>query len=205
MAATNLIPKTAAVPGVATNALRDIKPPVEIPSGWAWAWWTLGALALAALAFWAWHVWQKKRLQIPPVPLIPPHVRARKKLEEALALIGQPREFCILVSDTIRLYLEERFDFHAPERTTEEFLYELQGTNLLLPDQKESLSEFLKRCDLVKFARYEPREPELRNLHAAALRLVEETEPTAPPPDSDTQQATRNPVPSPVTRHPSPE
>ena len=192
MAATNLIPKTAAIPGVATNVLRDIKPPVEIASGWAWAWWTLGALALAALAFWAWRVWQKKRLEVPLIPVIPPHVRARKKLEEALALIGQPREFCILVSDTIRLYLEERFDFHAPERTTEEFLYELQGTNLLLPDQKESLSEFLKRCDLVKFARYEPREPELRDLHAAALRLVEETEPTTPSPGSDTQPGPSN-------------
>jgi hypothetical protein len=183
MAATNVIQKTAAIPGVATNALRDIRPPVEIPSGWAWAWWTLGALALAALAFWAWRVWQKKRLEVPLVPVIPPHVRARKKLEEALALIGQPREFCILVSDTIRLYLEERFDFHAPERTTEEFLHELKSTSLLLPDQKASLSEFLKRCDLVKFARYEPREPELRDLHASALRLVEETEPMTSPPD----------------------
>ena len=192
MAATNLIPQTIASPSVATNTLRDIKPPVEIPSGWAWAWWVLGALAALALAFWAWRIWRKKRLQIPPIPIIPPHIRAKQKLAEALALIGQPREFCILVSDTIRLYLEERFDFHAPERTTEEFLYELQGTNLLLPDQKESLSEFLKRCDLVKFARYEPREPELRDLHAAALRLVEETEPMSPPPDSDTQHATRN-------------
>ena len=119
---------------------------------------------------------QKKRLQVPPVRVIPPHVRARQKLEEALALIGQPREFCILVSDTIRWYLEERFDFHAPERTTEEFLYELQSTDLLTRDQKESLGEFLNRCDLVKFAKYEPREPELRELHSSALRLVEETE-----------------------------
>ena len=70
-----------------------------------------------------------------------------KKLREALALISQPREFCILVSDTIRWYLEERFDFRAPERTTEEFLYELQETNLLTPDQKVSLSEFLKRFE----------------------------------------------------------
>ena len=81
------------------------------------------------------------------------------------------------MSDTIRWYLEERFDFHAPERTTEEFLYELQGTNLLTPDQKDSLGEFLKRCDLVKFAKYEPGEPELHDLHDSAMRLVEETEP----------------------------
>src|ERR1035441_2340421 len=91
--------------------------------------------------------------------------------------IGQPREFCILVSDTVRWYLEERFDFHAPDRTTEEFLYELQGSNLLTPDQKVSLSQFLQCCDMVKFARYQPDQPELHGLHDSALRLVEETEP----------------------------
>ena len=138
-----------------------------------------GALALgaAALAFWAWRYWRKRRSQIPPVPVIPAHVRAKQKLREALALIGQPREFCILVSDTVRWYLEERFDFRAPERTTEEFLYELQATNLLTPDQKNSLGEFLRRCDLVKFAKYEPGPPELHDLHDSAVRLVEETEP----------------------------
>jgi hypothetical protein len=167
----------AALSPPGTNNLRDIKPPVEIPSGWALLLWIAGALALAALAYIAWRYWQKKKAEAPPVPVIPAHVRAKQKLADALALVHQPKEFCILVSDTTRWYLEERFDFHAPERTTEEFLYELRGTNLLTPDQKESLGEFLNRCDLVKFARYEPGEPELRDLHAAAIRLVEETEP----------------------------
>ena len=166
-----------ATAGTSTNALRDIKPPVEIPSGWAWLCWTAGVFAVAVLAYLAWRYWQRKKSEVPPAPLIPPHVRAKQKLADALALIGQPKEFCILVSDTIRWYLEERFDFRAPERTTEEFLYELRSTNLLSPDQKESLGEFLNRCDLVKFARYEPGEPELRDLHTAAVRLVEETEP----------------------------
>jgi hypothetical protein len=160
-----------------TNALRDIKPPVEIPSGWAWIWWTLAVLIAAAVATWGWRYWRAQRAQTPLLPVILPHVRARQKLQEALALIAQPRPFCIMVSDTIRWYLEERFSFRAPERTTEEFLYELQGTDLLTPDQKTSLGEFLQRCDLVKFARYEPGEPELRDLHDSALRLVEETEP----------------------------
>ncbi|MGN6552176.1 MAG: hypothetical protein ACTHLW_00360 [Verrucomicrobiota bacterium] len=164
-------------PLVATNALRDIKPPVEIPSGWEWAWWALGALILAAAIFFFWRLWKKRKAQAPIIPRIPAHIRAKEKLQEALALIAEPKPFCSLVSDTTRYYLEERFDFRAPERTTEEFLYELQNTNLLLPDQKESLGEFLKRCDLVKFARYEPGEPELRELHGAAFRLVEETEP----------------------------
>ena len=166
----------------AIDALRGIKPPVEISSGLAWLWWTLGGLAAAAALFAAWRYLQKRKKSVPIAPFVPAHVRARQKLEEALALIAQPKLFCILVSDTIRLYLEERFDFRAPERTTEEFLHELQGTDLLLPDQKDSLREFLNRCDLVKFAKYEPGEPELRDLHGAALRFVEETEPAEPPP-----------------------
>lgn len=202
MPATNLIPQTPVSAGVSTNALRDIKPPVEIPTGWLWAFWVAGALLLAAIAFFAWRFWQKRRAQIAIPPIIPAHVRAKQKLESALAFIGQPREFCIIVSDTIRYYLEERFTFRAPERTTEEFLYELRQTELLTPDQKESLGEFLKRCDLVKFARYEPGEPELRGLHDSALRLVEETEPVQTPVQGNAESIA-NGHSSLVTRHTS--
>ncbi|MGA2787423.1 MAG: hypothetical protein ABSF60_07840 [Verrucomicrobiota bacterium] len=161
----------------AANDIRDIKPPVAIPNGWEWVSATLATLAVITVIYFVWRWWQKRRLQIPVVPPVPVHVRAKKMLEKALELIAQPKPFCILVSDTIRGYLEERFDFRAPERTTEEFLHELQATDLLAPEQKESLGKFLESCDLVKFARYEPREPELRDLHGSALRLVEETEP----------------------------
>ncbi len=178
--ATNTLPALA---DSGTNALRDIKPPVYIPSGWIWLWWTLGVVAMAMLLYCGWVYWQRRRAVAARVPVIPPHVRAKQKLQEALALIGQPREFCILVSDTVRWYLEERFDFRAPERTTEEFLYELKGTDLLTSDQKRSLGEFLEKCDLVKFAKYEPVEPELRELHTAALLLVEQTQPVVLGPD----------------------
>ena len=159
------------------NDIRDIKPPVAISNGWEWVWLTLGVLAGAAILFALWKWWQKRQANVPVEPPVPAHIRAKHKLEEALALIAQPKPFVIAVSDTARTYLEERFDFHAPERTTEEFLHELSGTDLLLPDQKESLGRFLESCDLVKFAKYEPREPELRELHGSAVRLVEETEP----------------------------
>jgi hypothetical protein len=161
----------------ATNDIRDIKPPLAIPDVWEWITWVLAALAIIAAAVFLWRWWQKRRWQIPAEPPVPAYVRAKQKLEEALALIAQPKAFCILVSDTIRSYLEEQFDFHAPERTTEEFLRELSTTDLLVPEQKESLGKFLESCDLVKFAKYEPGEPELRELHGSAVRLVEETEP----------------------------
>lgn len=158
----------------ATNDIRPIKPPVPIPSGYEWLWWTLGLLAAAALAFVVAR-WVRKKAQPRPTPPVPPHVRARQKLADALRLIQEPKPFCTAVSDTVRIYLEERFDFRAPERTTEEFLVELQRTPLLSPEQKRSLGEFLQNCDLVKFAKLEPTEAALRDLHEAALRLVDET------------------------------
>ena len=161
--------------------IRDIKPPIDIPNSLAWLWQLLILLALMAAAWLLWRWWKNRKLNIVLPPPVPAHVRAKQKLEQALALITQPKPFVIAVSDTARTYLEERFDFHAPERTTEEFLRELAGTKLLLPEQKESLGNFLASCDLVKFAKYEPGENELRELHGSAMRLVEETEPSPEP------------------------
>ena len=172
---------SSATNGAATNSLaaadiRDIKAPVEIPSGWLWLWCVLGGLGIALASYIAWRYWQKHRTKPKTQELIiPPHVRARRKLEQALSLIYEPRPFCILVSDTLRVYLEEAFSLRAPERTTEEFLDELQSSALLSFSQKQSLGDFLMRCDLVKFAREEPTVDRLKELHASALRLIDET------------------------------
>jgi len=170
-------------PSATSNAAPQLtyhesaKPLIEISSGWLWFWWALAIIALVTIAYFVWNYYRKQAAMPPLVPVIPPHVRARRALEKALLLISEPKPFTTAVSDTLRSYLEERFTFRAPERTTEEFLYELQGTNLLTSEQKASLADFLAQCDLVKFAKYEPTETELRNLHDAALRLVNETEP----------------------------
>ena len=171
-----MIATNQTAPLVASD-IRDIKPPIEISDGWQWLWWTLAVLAIFVIAVIVWCWWRKRRAQVVVVPPVPAHVRAKQKLDEALALIAQPKPFVIAVSDTARAYLEERFEFRAPERTTEEFLRELSGTDLLAREQKDSLGNFLESCDLVKFAKYEPRETELRELHGSAVKLVEETEP----------------------------
>jgi hypothetical protein len=169
------------------NDIRDIKPPLEISSGSEWLRWALVAVAVMAVGLLLWRWWQRRKANLPLPPPVPAHVRAKQKLAEALALIAQPKPFVIAVSDTARAYLEERFNFRAPERTTEEFLRELGGTDLLAKEQKESLGQFLQSCDLVKFAKYEPGEKELRELHGAAVKLVEETEPRTETPDAGRQ------------------
>ena len=169
----------APVPSAASavNDIRDIKPPIPIANGWEWLWWTLAALAALVAIYFLWNWWRKRRASILVVPPVPAHVRARQKLRQALQLLTQPKPFCIAVSDAARMYLEERYTFRAPERTTEEFLRELAATELLSKPQKESLGRFLESCDLVKFAKYEPGETELRELYGSAMRLVDETAP----------------------------
>jgi hypothetical protein len=160
--------------------IRDIAPPVDIPSGLAWLWWTLAGVALIGLAVFAW-LWLKQRKTATKfVYELPAHERARRQLEAALGLYDQPKPFCIIVSDAVRFYLEERFGLRAPERTTDEFLGDLSRSSALTDHQKESLTHFLSACDMVKFARYEPQRPELEALYHSALRLIEETEPAIP-------------------------
>ena len=172
-----LIPPPAPAQTVATtNDIRPIKPPVAVPDPWTWVFWIAGVLLALGLLVAILLLLLKRQKQRTFVPPLPPHARARIKLEAALLLIHEPRAFAIAVSDAVRVYLEERFQLRAPERTTEEFLRDLQKTSALTAPQKESLSAFLDQCDLMKFARFEPTEAALRELHESALRLVHETQ-----------------------------
>jgi hypothetical protein len=188
MASTSNVLIVPPLPPAVTNTvaadegLRDIRPPVYIFDQWGWV--------IAAAVFFVllvavilYLLLRKKPLFQPPLPIVvPPHERARQKLAAALDLLDQPKPFCILVSDAVRLYLEERFELRAPESTTEEFLSDLRAKPVLSTAQKLSLGEFLEQCDLVKFARLQPTPAQLQPLYEAALKLVDETTPLAPAP-----------------------
>lgn len=143
---------------------------------------TLALLVLGAALLVSWWRRRGARLKVapPPPPPLPPHVRARLRLEAAFQLLGDPNAFCTEVSAILRTYLEERFGWNAPDRTTEEFLAELRRQPRMDVGQQATLESFLTLCDVVKFARYDPTETELRELHRAAAQLVEETTPVTP-------------------------
>lgn len=151
---------------------------------------TLALLVLGAALLVAWWRRRGARLSVvpPPPPPLPPHVRARLRLEAAFQLLGDPNAFCTEVSAILRTYLEERFGWNAPDRTTEEFLAELRRQPRMDVGQQATLESFLTRCDVVKFARYDPTETELRELHRAAALLVEETTPVTPVGDASPAQ-----------------
>lgn len=125
---------------------------------------------------------------------VAPDAEAHRKLRQAWALLGEPALFAEAVADTLRVYLGERFQFHAPDRTTEEFLEELKSQPQMTDPQKSLLGQFLVFCDLSKFAQHDPSEEECRNLHAIAVQLVNETAPALPgavPPQIDPPQIAR--------------
>ncbi len=167
----------------AATALRDIRGPFEIRSLSDILRLVALVLLLVGLMALAWWLWRRRKPKTGPPHLVPPEERARERLREALAWVDQPERFCTVVSEIVRVYLEERFGLRAPERTTEEFLSELARSAALDARHKSLLAEFLTQCDLAKFAQANPGRLELESLHASGVRLVDETSPrlTEPP------------------------
>jgi hypothetical protein len=158
---------------VVPESLREVKPPVEVGGGW-WPW-VLVVVAIGLLLAWWMRSKRRRGAAAPGLVVVPPHRRAKDRLQAALDSLHDAKLFMTRVSGALRVYLEERFELRAPERTTEEFLEELQGSSVLSGRQKELLADFLGRSDLVKFAGFEPSEDELRGLWDVAMDLVEET------------------------------
>jgi Domain of unknown function (DUF4381) len=137
--------------------LRGITGPEPVPP--AVSWWPLaagigGSLAGAALLLAGWSVWRRRGNT--PIPLAPDQWAAQE-----IDRIGDwPRgsdieveRFYTALCDVVRKYLELRFRLPALEQTTTEFFETLRTSPQLSPEYDELLHRFLKRCDLVKFAR----------------------------------------------------
>ncbi len=89
---------------------------------------------------------------------------------------GQVKLFYIRISDILRHYIENRFALHAPERTTEEFLAELQQSAVLAHGHKILLKEFLLHCDLVKFAELLPANDQIQKTFDLCKLFIVETQ-----------------------------
>jgi hypothetical protein len=148
-----------------------------------YAWIGLGALVLlGAGGFLGVRAWQRAaRRQV----RISAYDRAMARLRD-LEQRGLPRPgqvegapavdlWYVELSAIVRRYLEDRYGLRAPELTTEEFLREAQRSGQLSSSHRNLLSDFLVRCDRVKFARYEPDEEESRQALASARSFLEET------------------------------
>jgi len=165
------------------SAIRDIKGPVTIDVGWAW-WWIVAACAAGAMALLAVFTLWRNRVRRAPPP-IPAHQWALGELDalerDALPESGQTHAHWVRLSGIVREYMERRFDLHAPDRTTPEFLDEARSNASISEDHRALLAQFLRMADMVKFAGMRPAAADCRSALDTARLFVRDTTPSQTP------------------------
>ena len=161
--------------------LKDIKQPMEAPIGWSDIWpWLLGIILFTLIVFLLKkYVFNKKeviKIKKPKV-IIPADITALQqltKLDEAQVWqAGNVKKYHSEISEIIRRYTENRFDFIALELATEEIISELKSK--VNNEQLASITILLKRADLAKFAKRKPEETENKESMQLAKHFVAQT------------------------------
>ena len=161
--------------------LKDIKQPMEAPIGWSDIWpWLLGIIVFTLIIFLIKkYIFNKKeviKIKKPKV-IIPPDITALQqltKLDEAQVWqAGNVKEYHSEISEIIRRYTENRFNFIALELATEEIISELKSK--VNNEQLASITILLKRADLAKFAKSKPEETENKESMQLAKHFVAQT------------------------------
>jgi Domain of unknown function (DUF4381) len=150
---------------------HDIAPPVDyslIPP------WVIFLVAFCSLALVGLIVWLIIRARRRPVAPKSPRQRALDELEMMEFEVEQtpPYRFSIRVSDVLRSYVTEQFALPVTKQTSVEFLTALAKASPFSAEEKMLLEDFLNRCDLIKFARYDATTADSCLLLEEAIRFV---------------------------------
>ena len=156
---------------LAAEDFHDIAPPVDyslIPP-WVMVVATFAGLTIIGLLVW----WFLRRGQ-PVLPPKLPRERALEALEQIADEIERmnPYQFSIRVSDILRRYVTEQYALPLTRQTSVEFLSALRNSSAFSEEEKSLLADFLNRCDLLKFARYDATTADSRLLLEEAMRFV---------------------------------
>jgi len=114
----------------------------------------------------------------PPLPAWETALNRLRELQQRdLPGTGKLELFYVDLSSILRYYIEDRFHIHAPEQTTPEFLETAAERKVFSEGQQEFLTNFLRQCDRIKFAKLEPGAAEAQE-HFKQVRLfVKDTVP----------------------------
>jgi hypothetical protein len=158
-------------PLLAVADIHEIAPPVDYSLVPPWVIWTAILVGLVALGLIAW--WIRKVTRRPP-RILSPRQRALEKLQRIGGEMEMmtPYEFSIAVSDILRTYVTEQYQLPVTRQTSFEFLSLLAQRSPFSPDETSLLEDFLGRCDLIKFARYDATPHDSRLLLDEATQFV---------------------------------
>jgi hypothetical protein len=149
---------------------KDIKPPFNEPFSWKWyssyLYWAIGIIAAILATILITRYFTRKSREIvrePEKPKVPPHIAALQALEkikeEQVWKDGKVKEYYSMISETVRAYIEDRFQMNALESTTDEIMTAFRS-QVVDKESKEKLAQMLMLSDLVKFAKMTPIEVE---------------------------------------------
>ena len=145
---------------------KDIKPPFAEAFNWKWYskyfYWGFTLLVIIILIILITIYFTKKNKIVvlkSEKPKIPAHIIALQSLEkiknEQIWKEEKTKEYYSSISDTIRLYIEERFKVNALESTTAEIMKAFRS-QVVDKESKDKLQQLLMLSDLVKFAKQFP-------------------------------------------------
>ena len=145
---------------------KDIKPPFAEAFNWKWYskyfYWGFSLLVIIILIVLITIYFTKKNKIVvlkSEKPKIPAHIIALQSLEkiknEQIWKEEKTKEYYSSISDTIRLYIEERFKVNALESTTAEIMKAFRS-QVVDKESKDKLQQLLMLSDLVKFAKQFP-------------------------------------------------
>ena len=156
---------------LAAEEFHDIAPPVDYSLISPWLIFVGVFVLLTVIGLIVWFLTKSLRR---PTPLQPPRERALALLEQIRTQISamNPYRFSIRVSDILRRYVTEQFGLPVTRQTSVEFLNGLRSSSQFSEDEKSLLEDFLNRCDLIKFARYEATTSDSDLLLEEAIRFV---------------------------------
>ena len=167
--------------------IADIAALAEVKSGQPWLLYGLAALIAVILAYVLWRRFRPKAAAKGAKPALPPfeEAMARLAIVKDLAFIRQnrAREFCFILSEALRRYLDRRYGTDTLESTTSEFL-EKARTLPVTVAQKQWLAEFCEATDLVKFANSPLLESDAGALLAKTEEFLRQTRPKENEPGS---------------------
>jgi len=148
-----------------TTDIHDIRPPVKL--GWTFKEmlpYLIGGVSALLLALIAWYFWRKYKHAkgeipeyVPPPP--PPEKVALERLSELklkkMWQNGYIKEYHSELTDILKEYIGGRWEFNAPEMTTED-LCDVRSHWQVDDDLYTLARRVLVSADLVKFAKYKP-------------------------------------------------
>ena len=188
---TNPLPFEVTTVSVDTTlAIKDIHQPIKVPLTFKEVLpYILAVLAVALLValivFLIMHYAKKekpKKVREKVVPKEKAHIIALSRLEalrkKKLWEAGEIKSYYSELTDIIRDYMENRWQFGAMEMVTPEIMAELERLHLS-PENREMMRQILDTADLVKFAKWQPMPTDHDRCFKDAVGFVSATAETA--------------------------